>query len=109
MTARELAANIIAELDHPQYNPDAAKHYRRLAIIDYAQAFKLAPRRTAAETCRAFEDAALLIEKAIRMGANRQSLEDTLSRIGAYWTEKLTKRSGITHVQGGNTDEVDYE
>ncbi len=89
MTARELAASIIAELDHPQYNSDAAKHYRRLAIMDYAQAFKLAPSRTAAETCRAFEEAALLVEKAIGMGAGRQSLEETLSRIRAYWTEKL--------------------
>ena len=102
MTARELAASIIAELDHPQYNSDAAKHYRRLAIMDYAQAFKLAPKRTAAETCRAFEEAALLVEKAIRMGAHRQSLEETLSRIGAYWTEKLSTGHGeVAHLKKG--------
>ena len=91
MTAREVAASIIAEMESPSYNPSAARHYRRLAIIDYAQAFKRSPICSSEETCRAFQEAAFLVEKAIRMGADRESIEDALSCVAAYWAKKLNE------------------
>lgn len=91
MTARELAQAVIAELHAPQYNPSAAKHYRRLAIIDYAQACQRAPLSTPQQTLDAFAEAALCAETAVRMGADRESLEMVLAMVARHWTEKLTK------------------
>lgn len=95
MTAREVAAHIISEMEETSHNPTAARHYRRLAIIDYARAFKRSPFCTAEETRRAFQDAAFFVEKAIRVGANQESLEESLSLIAHHWTKVLNVHKGV--------------
>lgn len=92
ISSREVAKSIIAEMQGVvrECSPVEAKAYRRLAIIDYAQALKHSGERTPEQNERAFQDAAFMAEKAISKGACADKLEDSFRGLRAYWLPRLS-------------------
>lgn len=93
---REIAKKIVAEMEHmnPLTISDddrmvAADTYRRLAIRDYAEAFKHANDRTYERNLRCIEQAYIYAEKAISLGASEQRLEVVFAGLRHYWAGKL--------------------
>jgi hypothetical protein len=93
---REIAKKIVAEMEHmnPLTIPAddrviAADTYRRIAIRDYAEAFKHANDRMYEHNLRCIEQAYIYAEKAISLGASEQRLDVVFAGLRSYWSKKL--------------------
>lgn len=73
-TARAILDQMADELEMP--DPISARHHSRIAIIDYARAY-----RGHHSAAALLESAYIHLEKAVRLGAFRERIEDHFYRI----------------------------
>ena len=93
---QELAKKIVASMENPlPYGiPDsdrgqAAKSYKRLAIMDYANALRYSGERTLEHNERCFSEAYVFYYKAIELGISEERLDATFAGLRSYWAKKL--------------------
>ncbi len=88
---QETAKSIIKEMQAVQdeCQPEAAKYYRRMSIISYAEALKNAPTRSKEMTEQCFQEAYLYSEKAISLGIREERMEASFANLRAYWLPRL--------------------
>lgn len=91
-THAELAqalCNEFADTGRKRLDPDAAKHYQRVAVIDYATFLKESPFRSPEINERALERAMLYRAAALRAGANEEAIEKTFRQLRQYWIPRI--------------------
>ena len=90
-SVREIAKSIIAEMEgtRKERSPVAALHYRRMAVISYADFLKRSPERTEETNQRCLEEAWIFAHKAISYGEQESRIEESFDRLRAYWLPRL--------------------
>jgi len=88
---QERVRAIIADMQGTprEYSPDASDHYRRLAIMDYAEYLKRSPERSPEMNAIVFENVVTLAEKAISLGASRERIDGAFAGLRDYWIPRL--------------------
>jgi hypothetical protein len=89
---REIAEKLVREMgltiDTPD-DPAAARHYRRLAVLDYAAYLKNSPGRSLEANEMALQNVYIFAEKAISLGVSREAMDESFARLRNYWLPKL--------------------
>ncbi len=97
-SVRDIAKSIIAEMAQlgiaPMLPPDA-KHYRRLAIITYADALRNAAIRSEKMNAYYIQQAHEYAEKAIASGLSEDRIEHSFALLRAYWLPRLGRRGHV--------------
>jgi hypothetical protein len=90
---RETAKAIVAEMEGTgqECNLSAGKYFKRLAILDYAEALKRSPECTPETTAAAIERAYTFAERAIQCGVPEEQIDEAFSRLRAYWLPRLAQ------------------
>ena len=95
---QELAKKIVDAMENPlpEGIPDsdrgqAGRHYKRLAIMDYANALRYSGERTEEHNERCISEAYVFYYRAIELGIPEERLEDTFAGLRSYWAKKLAE------------------
>ena len=94
-SVREIAKAIISEMEDVQRDsgPFAAEHYRRIAVMTYANYLKRSPERSKEMNQQCLEESYLHFEKAISLGIPEERMEESFARLRDYWLPRLKEAS----------------
>jgi hypothetical protein len=92
---REIAKNLIASVEQTELDclPDAGKRFKRIAIIDYAQALQRSPCRSVEENERYLGEAHLYAQRAVSCGVSEDDIDESFSRLRSFWLPKLKEKT----------------
>lgn len=90
-SVQQVAKRIVAEMEgvKAECDPVLASNFRRIAIIDYANALRHAPERSPEENENWIRQAREYAAKAVSCGANEASIEESFARLRAFWVPRL--------------------
>lgn len=88
---REIAKSIITEMQNARIECGTVDviHFKRLAILAYADALKFSPVRSREMTEQCIQEAYVYAEKAISCGVNEERMSESFTRLRNYWLPRL--------------------